>query len=280
VSAAGSALTLEDAGFASHAVSTISAEHAARIAATIDCDPHVLADGRLPALWHWCYFTPAAATHALGPDGHPTRRPELDAFPRRMWGASKVVHHQPLDLDAPAERTSELAASELKSGSSGTFWVLTVRHRIAQAQQTRIEEDQSIILRPALAIPAPGADRDEPPDDVWVEECHTDPRLLFRFSALTFNTHRIHYDLPYCTGVEGYADLVVHGPLLATLLLDLLRRRTGREAQLVEFRAQAPTLANRRFWTVGHLEGDRASLRVVRGDHAVTVSMRAELRGR
>ncbi len=269
--------TLADAGFRGHATSTISSEHAARIAATIDQDAAGLVDGRLPALWHWCFFTPTVASSALSPDGHPARRAELDAFPRRMWGASTVVHHRRLRLDTPAERHSELVSAQEKSGASGAFWLLTVRHRIEQAQQTCIDEDQSIVLRPASAIPAPGPDREDAPDDEWVEERRAEPPLLFRYSALTFNSHRIHYDLPYTTAVEGYDDLVVQGPLLATLLLDLARRRSGRDARRVEFRAQAPTLANRRFWTVGRLEGSTADLRVVRGDHAVAVTMRAEL---
>jgi 3-methylfumaryl-CoA hydratase len=270
-------LVLADAGFEPEAQSPISTEHAVRIAATIDADPSMLVDGRLPSLWHWCYFTPAVRTGKLGPDGHPVRQPQLAGYPRRLWGASRVTHHQRLQLDKPATRHSQLVEAQKKSGSTGEFWVMTVRHHLEQGGTLCIEEDQDIVLRAPTTLPGAGHDRHNAPEDEWVEECQVDERLLFRYSALTFNTHRIHYDRRYTADVEGYPDLVVHGPLLATLLVDFLRRRTNHQARIVEFRAQAPTYVQRRFWLVGHPQDTGYVLRVLRGDHEIAVALRAEL---
>jgi len=123
---------------------------------------------------------------------------------------------------------------------------------------------------------APGPDRSDPPDAPWVEAVTADPVLLFRFSAVTANAHRIHYDHPYATGVEGYPDLVVHGPLTAILLAELGRRRTGRSWRTAMYRARAPHFANRRFWLTGSPTDDGVDLSAVRADG--TPVMTLELR--
>jgi 3-methylfumaryl-CoA hydratase len=268
--------TLADAGFAPRAEATVAYDQAARVAACIDTDPAVLDDGTLPLLWHWACFLPVVPTAALGPDGHPRRRPELDAFPQRMWVGGRVRVDHPLALDTTAERVSRIVRTDIKEGGGGRFWLVTVGHTVTQAGATCIEEEQDLVFREASAVTAPGADRDDEPDAEWVEPRIAEPVLLFRFSALTANAHRIHYDHPYTTGVEGYPDLVVHGPLTAVLLADLARRRGGRAWQSVSYRARSPHFANRRFWLTGTPTASGAELAAIRADH--TVAMTLEVR--
>lgn len=263
--------TLEDAGFVEHREGMVSAEHAALLAATLDADPTVLADGRLPVPWHWACFLPDAPTAALGPDGHPARRPEMAASPNRMWIGGRVDAHRPLRLGLGASRTSRLVTADRKDGSSGPFWILRVEHTVHQQGALCIEERQDLALRAPGPTPGPGPDADAPTAE-WVETRLADAPLLFRFSALTFNTHRIHYDHPYATGVEGYPDLVVQGPLTATLLCDLARRNLDRPVRGLDFRARAPLFANRRFFLAGDPTADGASTRAVRGDGTVAMT--------
>ena len=265
---------LEDTGFDAEAVSVIAPEQAARLAACIDADPAVLGDDTLPPLWHWACFLPNPPTAALGPDGHPRRRPEMAAFPNRMWVGGRVRVVRPLRLGAVARRASRILRTDAKDGSTGRFWLLTVEHTTEQDDGVCIEEEQDLVLRGASAVPTPGPDRDDPPSAEWVEEMVADPVLLFRFSAVTGNAHRIHYDHPYATGVEGYPDLVVHGPLTALLLAELARRRTGTPATAISFRARAPHFANRRFWLTGSPTADGgADLAAVRADHTVAMTV-------
>jgi 3-methylfumaryl-CoA hydratase len=273
--AAGAEPTLADTGFEPVARTVVSREHARRVAACIDADPAVLHDGELPILWHWACFLPVVPTAALGADGHPRRRSEMAAFPQRMWVGGRVRVERPLRLDAPAERASRIVRAEVKEGGAGRFWLVTVGHSITQDGTPALEEEQDLVFREAAAAAAPGPARHDPPDAEWVEEMVADPVLLFRFSAVTANAHRIHYDRPYATGVEGYPDLVVHGPLTAILLAELARRRTGLRAGTISFRARAPHFANRRVWlTGGPVEGG-ADLAAIRADHAVAMTLEA-----
>jgi 3-methylfumaryl-CoA hydratase len=249
----------------------VSAEHATLLCATLDATPAVLADGALPVPWHWACFLPDAPTAALGPDGHPARRRAMDAYPNRMWVGGRVQARRPLQLGQVASRRSRLVAADRKDGASGAFWLLRVEHTVAQDGAVCIEERQVIAFRAPASTAAPDADVD-PPTSTWVDERRADPPLLFRFSALTFNTHRIHYDYPYATGVEGYPDLVVQGPLTATLLCDLAWRNLGRVVRSLDFRARAPLFANRRFHLAGDPTDDGASTRAVRGDGTVVMT--------
>jgi 3-methylfumaryl-CoA hydratase len=269
---------LADAGFRPSASATIDHDHAALLAATLDVEPRVLDTGELPLPWHWTCFLPDVATGGLGDDGHPQRRVEMAAFPQRMWVGGRARAERPLAIGEPAERSSRLSAVELKEGSAGHFWLVTVQHSISQRGEVCIEEEQDLVLRePATAV-APGAAADDPPADDWVAERTADPVLLFRYSALTFNAHRIHYDEPYATGVEGYPDLVVQGPLTATLLCELARARTGQSVRSLTFRARVPLFANRRFWLVGHATDTGADLAAVRGDRQTAMTLTATLR--
>jgi 3-methylfumaryl-CoA hydratase len=267
--------TLTDTGFEPKSSTAIAGEQARRLAACLDIDPRVLDAGELPILWHWACFLPLVPTAAIGPDGHPRRRPEMDAFPQRMWVGGRIHVERAMRLDLPAERVSRLASAEPKHGSTGGFWLLTVAHTVTQDGATCVEEEQDIVLREASAVTPPGEARDDAPDGDWVEERHTDPVLLFRFSAATANSHRIHYDHPYATKVEGYPDLVVHGPLTALLLADFAQRHHDQPLREVAFRARAPHFANRQFWLTGHAVENGVETSAVRADHAAAMTLTA-----
>jgi 3-methylfumaryl-CoA hydratase len=205
----------------------LSLIQAQRLAATLDRDTASLKNGEiLPAGWHWTYFTPTAGRSALGADGHAERDGFLPApLPRRMWAGGSIRFPGTLRIGEQATRTSTIQSIEQKDGRSGPLVFVTVLHQVTNQDGLAVEEEQNLVYlpetppgkkagggtRPAIPIPD-GAD--------WSEAYTADEITLFRFSALTFNSHRIHYDAPYATEVEGYPGLVVHGPLLALLLLD------------------------------------------------------------
>jgi 3-methylfumaryl-CoA hydratase len=277
---------LEDAGFAPETVAMITRDAAHRMASCLGADPAVLGAGALPPLWHWGAFLPDIPADELGPDGHRRRRAEMAGFPQRMWVGGRLTFHAPLRLDAPAERTSTMLHTDAKEGGSGRFWLLTVGHTVTQDGTVCIEEEQDIVLREAATaavpavVPAAGAPHTPWGADAWVEERAADPVLLFRFSAATANSHRIHYDHPYATQVEGYPDLVVHGPLSALLLAESARRRSGTPARAISFRARAPHFANQSFWLTGAPVTDPdgstgADTALVRADHTVSMTLAA-----
>jgi len=237
------------------------------LAATLD---HPLArfetGAKLPAPWHWLYFLPSARQSEIGADGHPRRGAFLPpvALPRRMWAGSQMRFVRPLKVGADITRTSQIADVRTKDGRSGSLVFVKVEHRIDDADGLLLEEVQDIVYReaarPGEAAPEP---QPAPADAQWCHEVHPDPVLLFRFSALTFNSHRIHYDLPYATGVEHYPALVVHGPLIATLLLGALHRELpGRGVQGFSFRALRPLFEGRPFKVCGRREGDGRTVRL------------------
>jgi len=197
----------------------------------------------------------------------------MDDLPQRMWVGGRVRVSESLALDAEAERVSRVLHSEMKDGRTGRFCLMTVEHTITQGGAVHIHEEQDLVFRPASAVDAPGPDRDDAPLAPWVEELAIDPVLLFRFSAVTANAHRIHYDRPYATGVEGYPDLVVHGPLTAILLAELARRRGDRPWHAVSYRARAPHFANRRVWLTGTPIDSGVDLAAVRADHATAMTL-------
>jgi 3-methylfumaryl-CoA hydratase len=271
---------LEDAGFAAETAATVTADGAHRMASCLGADPSVLEAGTLPTLWHWGAFLPDIPAADLGPDGHRRRRPEMAAFPQRMWVGGRVSVPTPLRLDTPAVRTSRILHTDAKEGGSGRFWLLTVGHTVTQDGVACVEEEQDIVLREAATAPVPAVVAAETaPEAPWAEEMIADPVLLFRFSAATANSHRIHYDHPYATRVEGYPDLVVHGPLTALLLAELARRRSGVTATSVSFRARAPHFANQRFWLTGTAvdggSGRGADTAAIRADHTISMTLEA-----
>ncbi len=205
----------------------------------------------LPPAWHWLYFIDGARLSATGRDGHPERGGFLPpvALPRRMWAGSRLTFHRPLRIEDRVTRDSEILRVAEKSGQSGKLCFVTVGHRYQRDDELLLEEEHDIVYR---EDPAPGARPPEPPEaDTESSITRTvtpSPLLLFRYSALTFNGHRIHYDIDYCRDVEGYPGLVFHGPLTATLLLDLLAAEVGQEnIRTFRFRAVSPLFADRAF---------------------------------
>jgi 3-methylfumaryl-CoA hydratase len=243
----------------------LSPEQARGAAATLDvADAAFGAGNTLPPLWQWFYFLPRAAQSALDVDGHPQRGGFLPPipFPRRMFAGSRMTFHQPLILGEPATRDGEIRNVVLKSGRSGSLAFVTVGYRYSQRGMTCIEEEQDIVYRePGAPVPAAvirGAPAKDGSD--WTRTITPDARLLFRFSALTFNAHRIHYDRPYARDDEGYPGLVVHGPLTAILLADLVRRNSPRRIATFTFRGLAPLFDLAPFHLVGKHDGDAVAL--------------------
>ncbi len=200
----------------------------AALAATLDdAAPPPVAGDALPPLWHWLFFLPIHRLSVSGPDGHATRGEFLPpvSLPRRMWAGSRMEFHRSLRVGDAVSRLSRIRDVTVKEGRTGTLVFVVVRHEISVAAGVALVEEHDIVYREA---PTPGdaAPPSLPPpvDREWTRTVDPDPVLLFRYSALTFNSHRIHYDRRYVTGVEGYPGLIVHGPLIATLLVDLVRR--------------------------------------------------------
>jgi 3-methylfumaryl-CoA hydratase len=215
----------------------VDAGYLARWLATFDREAP--ADGTVPQGFHWCLCLPDAPTAGLGPDGHPLRDDSPASFlpplpqPRRMWASSKVEFLGPIHAEAVIGRRSRVASITQKSGGSGDLVFVDIAHETSGDGILAVREVQTLVYRdppPAGSPPSPpplGDGRFDPAAWHAVSVVVPGEALLFRYSALTFNSHRIHYDLPYATGEEGYRGLVVHGPLTASLLLDLARRELG-----------------------------------------------------
>jgi 3-methylfumaryl-CoA hydratase len=229
-------------------VDWVNANHLAAWNATLDRgDPFPREGDLAPPGFHWALFPPLARQSELGPDGHPRRGGFLPPvpLPRRMWAGSRVRFAAPLRVGERVELTSTVEKIEEKTGRAGALVFVTVRHRIRGGGGLAVDEEQDLVYReaPKPGAPAPAGPAEPAPRGRWRREIAPDDVLLFRYSALTFNGHRIHYDRRYATGVEGYAGLVVHGPLVATLLLDLVRRELPAAAvERFRFKGLRPTL--------------------------------------
>lgn len=228
-------------------------ETADRLAAVVAPGRRFARGDKLPALWHWAYFPELAPLEDLGPDGHPRRHHELARhFPRRIAGGGSLRQARGLVVGEPAERSSALVEVRERRGRSGELIICNWRHTYTQGEGTALEEIQSVIYRGAEARDDKGPDLRQdsdsragsmaPDDGSWrfMRRVEFGPVMLFRFSAATWNSHRIHYDRPYATEEEGYPGLLVHGPLLAILLADEAERLLGSGLSL-EFRAHAST---------------------------------------
>lgn len=252
----------------------------ARLHATLDRAPAY--EAIAPPLAHWLCFLPAAPQSAVDIDGHPKRGgflPPID-LPRRMWAGGRLQFHADLPVDVPLERKSTIQSVKEKSGASGRLVFVTVKHDVSAEGTLVISEEQDLVYREAAI---PGASTPPPAPPPAVESCHAervlaaDPVLLFRFSALTFNAHRIHYDRDYARLEEGYAGLVVHGPLLATLLMHhWLEHNGGRRPAHFNFRAQRPLIDGAPFALCLAARADGESKLWTR-DAQGHVTMRAEI---
>jgi len=215
------------------------------LSATLDRhDPAPVLGQAIPPLWHWLYFLPTHQQSEIGPDGHARRGGFLPTvpLPRRMWAGSRFEFIDPLRVGDAITRTSVIEDVRVKSGKTGPLVFVVVRHEIAAAAGLALREWHDIVYRemPSVAD-APPASQPAPAHSDWHREIIPDSVLLFRYSALTFNGHRIHIDRSYAVNVEGYPGLIVHGPLIATLLMDLLRRnRPDAKVQAFRFKALQP----------------------------------------
>ena len=266
----------------------IAATPVAALSATLDrADPVPVAGIALPPLWHWLYFTPLTRHSELGEDGHAKRGGFLPPvpLPRRMWAGGRLEFLQPLQVGETITRTSTIKDVTIKQGRSGSLVFVCVKHDFSSAHGLALSEEHDIVYRDAPLPGAPAPDPTPAPrDEQFGREIVPDPVLLFRYSALTFNGHRIHYDRSYVTGVEGYPGLVVHGPLIATLLLDVLRRNLP-EARVkrFSFKAVRPTFDIHPFTVCGRVDpvsaGRPRTVTLWGRDHEgwLTMDARAEL---
>ncbi len=255
-----------------------------RLAATLGRDdPPVRPDDAVPPGWHWLYFLPKTPRARLGVDGHAARGgflPPVD-LPRRMWAGGRMTFHAPLRVGEEVKRESEVLTVTPKEGRSGRLVFVTVRHVIRGEGGPAVEDEHDIVYREARrpGDATPPAQR-PPREPAWQRAVDPDPVLLFRFSALTFNGHRIHYDRDFATRHEGYPGLVVHGPLTAVLLLDLLRRECPDQAPLrFACRALAPLFDTAPFTVAGAPDddGQSVSLWAAGPDGALAMSATATL---
>jgi 3-methylfumaryl-CoA hydratase len=254
----------------------------AALSATFDREPvRPPAGTPLPALWHWLYFLPLHKQSEIGPDGHARRGGFLPPvpLPRRMWAGSQFEFHKPLLIGDAMTRTSTTHDVTEKSGRTGPLVFVKVRHEIRRAGEpdVALTEFHDIVYReapkPDDVAPPPKA---APASSAWEKKWVPDDVLLFRYSALTFNGHRIHYDRKYVTEVEGYPGLIVHGPMVATLLLDLLRHQMP-DAEVVryEFRAVRPVFDINHFFVCGEPQADGKTIRLWAKDHEGWLTMDA-----
>jgi 3-methylfumaryl-CoA hydratase len=251
------------------------------LSATLDRDDAEPAPGtELPPLWHWLYFLPRHRQGELGPDGHARRGGFLPPvpLPRRMWAGGRLQWHAPLRVGERVERLSRIVSVTHKPGRSGDLVFVVVRHELGNDAGLALTEEHDIVYRaaaqPGEAAPAPVA---APGGASWSREFVPDPVLLFRYSALTFNGHRIHYDRSYVTQEEGYPGLVVHGPLIATLLVDLVRRERP-QARLASFafKAVRPTFDLHPFRVNGRASDDGRGAQLWAQDHEGWLTMQAQ----
>ena len=258
------------------AADTITVQQVAGLAATLDLDAQareqmgLVAGGLLPPLWHWLGFLPTTPMAGLGPDGHPKRGGFLPPVPleRRMWAGGRLRFAGEIRIGEKLERRSTILAVEEKTGRAGRMVFVTVEHQIGTARGEALVEEHDIVY---VAIP----DRFTPPPPVappapvaYEEAVPIDTVKLFRFSALTFNGHRIHYDLDYTRKVEKYPGLVVHGPLQALLLMEAARRhRDGAVPAAYSFRGVRPLFHFEPLTVVGTaVAGGEQQLATVNGE--------------
>ncbi len=219
-----------------------------RMNVTLDREP-TFADGdELPPAWHWLYFHEIVRGSDLGEEGHPKLGITMPPvpLPRRMWAGGRLTFEAPIRLGTQIEKVSTISAVTPKEGSSGPLFFVTVGHVLSCGDMVAVREEQTIVYREMSTTDRRAEPRPAPVQADLQTRWQLDSTALFRYSALTFNGHRIHYDSDYCREVEGYPNLVVHGPLLATLLLDLAIRE-GRPLRDFRYRAKSPVFLPQTF---------------------------------
>lgn len=253
---------------------------AAALSASLDRDDVPATGDALPALWHWVYFLNLDKTAELAENGHPRHGGFLPPMPlpRRMFAGARLRFHRPLRLGERARRVSTITDVSLKQGASGELIFLAIRNEFDVGGELALVEEQDIVYRapPAAGTLLPAARR-APTGALWVREFTADEKLLFRYSALIFNAHRIHWDRPYAQSAEGYAGLIVHGQLIATLLADLVRRHTDSAIVAFRFRSVSALLEHTRCRLCGIPAGDAVTLWAEDAGGNLVMEARAEL---
>lgn len=252
------------------------------LAATLDRDEAYGPGDALPPLWHWLYFLPRPLAREIGADGHPTLGGFLPpvGLPRRMWAGSRLTFEHAPRVGEAIRRVSRIESVKEKQGATGRLVFVTVQHEIHTPRGLAIRDAHDIVYRDVPSGSAPAAAKSEDvPNAQFSRTITADPVLLFRYSALTFNGHRIHYDQPYVTQVEGYPGLIVHGPLIATLLLDLLRREKPQASvRSFSFKAQRPLFDTAPFSLHGRsIDGHTFSLWALTPSGDIAMQAEAEI---
>ena len=247
----------------------ITASGVRRYCATIGLDPSIIeASNVAPFGYHWCLCLPDAPMNELGTDGHPKKGGFLPpiALPRRMWASSNVEFFTQLPIGSTISRTSTIISVNEKHGKSGALAFVDVEHITEVDGVSAIKERQTIVYREAAtsASPLPANEAEKPSGWQIIEQVLPTTPLLFRYSALTFNSHRIHYDLPYAQEQELYPSLVVHGPLIASLLLTVAAKR-GQLTQF-SFRAQSAAFCDQRLYLAANYKDESGELAAIGAD--------------
>lgn len=257
------------------------AQRVNQLAATLNLEQEFADGDPLPPLWHWIFFLDWPSTAQLGPDGHPRKGGFLPPIPdrRRMFAGGRLTVNHPLQIGGAVNRESQVASTVTKQGRSGQMLFVTIRHSYRQHDVLRMVEEQDLVYRSDTGTRAPFTRSNDPlvpPPVPWWDTPEIDPALLFRFSALTGNAHRIHYDEQYTTGTEGYPGLVVHGPLLAVWMAELFRANiTERRIREFSFTLRRPVFLGDTVRVQGRPDGPSAELAVVSGTNTIHAAARA-----
>lgn len=258
---------------------TIRLQPANFMEATLNRPPKLKEGDNLPPLWHWVYFLEAKPESDLGRDAHPKKGDFLPPIqlPRRMWAGGRFTFYNDLVIGEKAKKITTIKKIVEKEGSTGPLCFITLEHKIYSKDEISIIEEQDLVYlqdqQGSKSLPL-AQNNVEKAD--FSQEIHPSAILLFRYSALTFNGHRIHYDLDYAKNVEGYDGLVFHGPLTATLLLDLALKERKQPIKKYSFRGIAPLSNLDCFWIEGKSEDNAAILWARRKDGVVAMKAKAD----
>jgi len=255
---------------------TLNLRHARLMAATLGLEQEALVEGSpLPPLWHWLYFLEGLPPDELGRDGLPARGGFLPPVPleNRMWAGGRVSFAAPLPLGAAVEKRSTVSSVEHKSGQSGDLVFVTVLHEVFHNDALAVSEEQDIVYRNASKEHSARAQQASETASI-TKPFAPNSTMLFRYSALTFNGHRIHYDADYCRNVEGYDNLVIHGPLSATMLAGFAEDVAGKKLLSFSYRGVRPALLGTMLTLNAIVDKERIALWTSFPDGSV--SMKAE----
>lgn len=263
-------------GRCTQSIARLDAEQANHMAVMLDREPGFREGDALPPAWHWLYFHDLIKASDLGDEGHPRLgliMPPMP-LPRRMWAGGTIEFRAPIQLGETAEKTSVIRSITPKQGRTGSLYFVSVEHTLRVQGETKIFEEQSIVYREMSTGEAVTQARPAPTDADFSQQYELNSSALFRYSALTFNAHRIHYDLDYAREVEGYPNLVVHGPLIATLLLDVYAQQ-GLPLATFRYQARSPLFLPQPFRVNGK-RGEQ-STKLWASNHAGGLAMEAEM---